>query len=254
MKLLNGVFSFVFVSNANAFITSGIKFSKLQHSSAVFATSDEKSKHFDARTCPKNFLTQRSIQSFVFLLKQIRDPHTVSWIEDFLGCNGMLLSYHGLGALDLKRFAFWDSVLNEMMDAPSDVVVVEMQQRKTRRTINSFVNSLSNNQVQKYTPPTPKVPRNNGGGYLDALSAKTEMSMKSSATNKNDKKNIAAEKVQKKHRSDKKKRKAQQKKEVRVALFSFSKCSGAVLRHVTWLRVFEILMFFFKPNPSFLFY
>lgn len=215
MKLLHGIFTFIFISNANAFIAKELKFNKVRYSSTVFAISDEKPKPYDARTCPKNFLTQRSIQSFVFLLKQIRDPHTVSWIEEFLGCSGMLLTYHGLGALNLKRFSCWDSVLNEIMDAPHDVVVVEMQKRKSRKTMNSFANSLSNNAVQKYTPPTPKVPRTNGDGYLDALSAKTQLSAVSSPSNKNNRKQSASKRGQKNRRSSKKKRKAQQKQEVR---------------------------------------
>ena len=34
-----------------------------------------------ARTDVRNFLTQRSIQSFVFLLGQVRDEHTARWME-----------------------------------------------------------------------------------------------------------------------------------------------------------------------------
>jgi predicted nucleic acid-binding protein len=34
-----------------------------------------------ARTCVRNFLTQRAIQSFTFLLEDCRDPHTVRWLE-----------------------------------------------------------------------------------------------------------------------------------------------------------------------------
>lgn len=34
-----------------------------------------------ARTDVRNFLTQRAIQSFVYLLNQCRDPHTVNWME-----------------------------------------------------------------------------------------------------------------------------------------------------------------------------
>ena len=34
-----------------------------------------------ARTCVRNFLTQRAIQSFTFLLESCRDPHTVRWLE-----------------------------------------------------------------------------------------------------------------------------------------------------------------------------
>ena len=34
-----------------------------------------------ARTCVRNFLTQRAVQSFTFLLETCRDPHTVRWLE-----------------------------------------------------------------------------------------------------------------------------------------------------------------------------
>ena len=34
-----------------------------------------------SRTDLRNFLTQRSIQSFVFLLNQCREEHTVRWLE-----------------------------------------------------------------------------------------------------------------------------------------------------------------------------
>jgi hypothetical protein len=37
--------------------------------------------HNKIRTDVKNFLTQRAIQSFIFLLVQCRDPHTVRWME-----------------------------------------------------------------------------------------------------------------------------------------------------------------------------
>lgn len=79
-----------------------------------------------ARTCIRQFLTQRSIQSFLLLLKECHDPHTVSWIENFIGTNN-LLSYHGTGALDLERLPFWDSVLVELMEQPMDALVVEIK-------------------------------------------------------------------------------------------------------------------------------
>ena len=52
-----------------------------------YDTSDENPSFEDAlarnkaRTDVKNFLTQRSIQSFIYLLDQCRDPHTVAWVE-----------------------------------------------------------------------------------------------------------------------------------------------------------------------------
>lgn len=37
--------------------------------------------HNKIRTDVNNFLTQRAIQSFIFLLVECRDPHTVRWME-----------------------------------------------------------------------------------------------------------------------------------------------------------------------------
>jgi hypothetical protein len=48
---------------------------------------DDHRHHHDAlahnrrRTDPLIFLTQRSIQSFFYLLASTRDPHTIKWIE-----------------------------------------------------------------------------------------------------------------------------------------------------------------------------
>jgi len=71
----------------------------------------------NARTCVKSFLTQRAIQSFMFLLEECRDPHSGKWVEDFLGLSN-LLEYHGTGAFDIDRFPIWEMVLLEMMEMP----------------------------------------------------------------------------------------------------------------------------------------
>ena len=71
----------------------------------------------DARTCVKGFLTQRAIQSFMFLLEECRDPHSGKWIEDFLGLTN-LGNYHGTGAFDIDRFPSWQMVLVKMMEMP----------------------------------------------------------------------------------------------------------------------------------------
>jgi hypothetical protein len=50
----------------------------------IEAQSDEYTDavaHNMARTCVRTFLTQRAIQSFMFLLDSCRDPHTVKWFE-----------------------------------------------------------------------------------------------------------------------------------------------------------------------------
>jgi len=75
----------------------------------------------DARTCVKSFLTQRSIQSFIFLLEECRDPHSGKWIEDFLELPS-LHSFHGTGAFNFDRFPTWDSVLLEMMRQPKGII------------------------------------------------------------------------------------------------------------------------------------
>jgi len=81
-----------------------------------------------ARTDVRNLLTQRSIQSFMFLAEECRDPHTGKWIEEFLSCRN-LARYHGCGALDVDRFRTWDSPLVEMMGRPKDVVIVSAKRR-----------------------------------------------------------------------------------------------------------------------------
>ncbi|CAB9524729.1 expressed unknown protein (Partial), partial [Seminavis robusta] len=82
----------------------------------------------DARTCVKSFLTQRAIQSFMFLLEECRDPHSGKWIEDFLGLAN-LGNYHGTGAFDIDRFASWEMVLFEMMERPKDKIIVSAKRR-----------------------------------------------------------------------------------------------------------------------------
>lgn len=78
----------------------------------------------DARTDVRNLLTQRSIQSFLFLCTSVRDPHSVKWIEDFLDAHNQL-DFHGTGAAYLDAFGgTWDAPLLAMMEKPKDVVVV----------------------------------------------------------------------------------------------------------------------------------
>lgn len=45
------------------------------------AQRDAAVRRNQARTDVRNFLTQRAIQSFMFLLHSCRDPHTVRWLE-----------------------------------------------------------------------------------------------------------------------------------------------------------------------------
>jgi len=81
-----------------------------------------------ARTCIKNFLTQRSVQSFMFLQEQCRDPHTVDWIEKFTNTSH-LLQFHGTGGFNLLRFQKWDIFFLDMMGSGPDKVVVSVKKR-----------------------------------------------------------------------------------------------------------------------------
>jgi hypothetical protein len=83
----------------------------------------------DARTDVRNLLTQRAIQSFMFLAENVRDPHSGKWIEDFLDTKN-LLNYHGTGAGFIEKFGgTWDAPLLEMIKRDKDVVIVSAKRR-----------------------------------------------------------------------------------------------------------------------------
>ena len=80
------------------------------------------------RTCIKQFLTQRSIQSFMFLAEQVRDPHTADWIERLLGKTD-LLNYHGTGAFNITRFPTWDAFFMELIEQPKSKIIIQAKRR-----------------------------------------------------------------------------------------------------------------------------
>jgi hypothetical protein len=126
-------------------------------------------QHNTMRTDLRMFLTQRALQSFIFLSVSCRDPHTVKWLEvrasnievqkcgernrtarlrrivqtnhsSYLYCChcsypqdnyrfGNLEEFHGTGGLNLTEFTSWDSILVDMLDRPADVVVVSARRR-----------------------------------------------------------------------------------------------------------------------------
>lgn len=93
------------------------------------------------------FLNQCAIQSFLFLLKSMRDPQTVLWIEDFTQPNialqppsfpkesslpvggsakSKLLSYHGLGAMNTNSFGkTWETYFSKLLQEPGETYIVE---------------------------------------------------------------------------------------------------------------------------------
>lgn len=80
------------------------------------------------RTCILHFLTQRSLQSFMFLLNDLRDPHTSDWIERFLGAN-RLIEYHGTGAFNQTQFETWDQYFLDMMKLPKERIIIQARGR-----------------------------------------------------------------------------------------------------------------------------
>jgi len=80
----------------------------------------------DARTDIRNLLTQRSIQSFMRLCEECRDPHSAKWIQEvFLEQKGNLMGFHGTGAKFIEDFGGrWDEPLLQLtQEAPTTIVV-----------------------------------------------------------------------------------------------------------------------------------
>eukprot|EP00536_Pseudo-nitzschia_multiseries_P001391 jgi/Psemu1/317565/estExt_fgenesh1_pm.C_180017 len=85
------------------------------------------SKIHHSRIDVRNLLTQRAIQSFMFLCEECRDPHSGKWIEDFLETQN-LLNYHGTGASFMADVP-WDGPLLSIMEQPNDVMIVSAKRR-----------------------------------------------------------------------------------------------------------------------------
>jgi len=81
----------------------------------------------NSRIDVRNLLTQRSIQSFMFLCEECRDPHSGKWIEEFLGTQN-LLGYHGTGA-SFVTGVHWDRPFLELLEQPKDVMIVSARRR-----------------------------------------------------------------------------------------------------------------------------
>jgi len=84
----------------------------------------------DARTDIRNLLTQRSIQSFLRLCEECRDPHSAKWITDFLCTNPNLVDFHGTGSKFLDDYGgLWDAPLLSIIAQPKDQVIVSAKRR-----------------------------------------------------------------------------------------------------------------------------
>lgn len=152
-------------------------------SSAGLSFSSSDSDSYDGVTFPKsrtdirNFLTQRSIQSFVFLLNQCREEHTVRFLEKILDFSS-IDNFHGTGAFNLTKFPEWDSIFLDCVDRPEEVIVIQMRQRRRQRKLsghNAYFESLRSptstnkakeEQVTKSSPPSGSFSTTN---YLDSM-------------------------------------------------------------------------------------
>ena len=112
------------------------------------------------------FLTQRCIQSFMFLLAATRDLHTVWWLDDFVQpitinnywdddvdlkpgaadtfrendkrIGSKLLNYHGLSALNTTIFPLWDTFFTSLLDQPDTVLKVSTPKDVGTRVYSEF--------------------------------------------------------------------------------------------------------------------
>lgn len=108
----------------------------------------------------RTFMTQRSIQSFLFLLAQTRDPHTIKWLDGFLqpylvrsaskfsfdpetvdikdpnvgwgtsvsndkNLSSKLLYYHGISAFKASEVTSWDFIFLRLLEEPSSTLYIQ---------------------------------------------------------------------------------------------------------------------------------
>jgi len=117
-------------------ISRSLPASSLSFSSKVYLSSwNHDERHYEdafqrnmLRTDPRIFLTQRALQSFIFLAIAVRDPHTVKYLEETYEL-GDFTRYHGTGAINVTQWSEWDSILLDMLHRPTDVIVVSARRR-----------------------------------------------------------------------------------------------------------------------------
>jgi hypothetical protein len=123
----------------------------------------------------RSFLTQRCIQSFMYLLASTRDLHTVAWLDNFTQpitinlydwdideeakpgsedtfrendkrLGSKLLNYHGLSALNTTVFPTWDSFFINLLEQPDTVLMISTPKgEKTAYDVYLNVNYCDNN-------------------------------------------------------------------------------------------------------------
>ncbi|KAL7517271.1 hypothetical protein ACHAWX_002206, partial [Stephanocyclus meneghinianus] len=115
----------------------------------------------------RHFLTQRCVQSFMFLLATTRDLHTVRWLDNFTKpvivnnywveeddapnpgvedtfregdkrLGSKLLSYHGLSAINTTIYPSWDSFFTALLEQPDTVLLIRTPSDVGRRAYSEF--------------------------------------------------------------------------------------------------------------------
>eukprot|EP00537_Pseudo-nitzschia_pungens_P010027 CAMPEP_0172390518 /NCGR_PEP_ID=MMETSP1061-20121228/7143_1 /TAXON_ID=37318 /ORGANISM="Pseudo-nitzschia pungens, Strain cf. pungens" /LENGTH=663 /DNA_ID=CAMNT_0013120917 /DNA_START=230 /DNA_END=2221 /DNA_ORIENTATION=+ len=109
-----------------------------------------------ARTDIRYFLTQRSIQSFVYLLNQCREEHTVRWLEKTLDFTS-IDNFHGTGAFNQTRFPEWDSVFLDCVDRPEEIMVMQIRSRRRQQRLSGY-----NAYFESLKKPQPQSPSSGG--------------------------------------------------------------------------------------------
>eukprot|EP00751_Fragilariopsis_kerguelensis_P034694 CAMPEP_0170970008 /NCGR_PEP_ID=MMETSP0735-20130129/44321_1 /TAXON_ID=186038 /ORGANISM="Fragilariopsis kerguelensis, Strain L26-C5" /LENGTH=98 /DNA_ID=CAMNT_0011389593 /DNA_START=1 /DNA_END=293 /DNA_ORIENTATION=- len=81
------------IQNLGTYLSASASSSASSSSSSSLSSSSSSSRdvtdpafylHDDARTDIRNLLTQRSIQQFMKLCEECRDPHTVAWLNAYV--------------------------------------------------------------------------------------------------------------------------------------------------------------------------
>jgi len=145
-------------------------------------------QHNIMRTDIRNFLTQRSLQSFMHLCMQCRDPHTVKWMETF-GRSENLGAFHGTGGLNTTLFPIWSSILLELLEQPQDVIAINVTTGQgNHKNKNPYIEENLVSQFEIDIDPTSLVNRilsvreqiaNEWVSDLDAMKTANEMLLKS---------------------------------------------------------------------------
>jgi len=137
-------------SQGNDYVKTNVGFSFVSSDTSLSLSPSPDGGNYDSVVFPKSrtdvriFLTQRSIQSFVFLLNQCREEHTVRWLEKFLDFSSVD-NFHGTGAFNLTKFPEWDSIFLDCVDRPEEVVVIQIRERRRQRKLsghNAYFESL----------------------------------------------------------------------------------------------------------------